>query len=112
MEAKELMVGDLIYNHRNWVCQVTDINKEHVTVIAQQYGETPYRWEDIYPIPLTTEILEKNGFIKSAPLTPPGIHTKCYECDNPKEKYHLTIADYNKYKRLLLNIDSKDSECF
>ena len=66
--------------------------------------------EVIEPIPLTSEILEKNGFTKSTP--PLGIHARCYELDNKKDKYHLTIADYNKYKRLLLNVDSEDSECF
>lgn len=66
--------------------------------------------EQLLPIPLTAEILEKNGFEKS--VSPPGIHAKCYEIYNKDEKYCLTIADYNKYKRLLLNIDSEDSECF
>ena len=67
-------------------------------------------WNEIKPIPLTPEILEKNEFTKSTP--PPGIHAKCYELDNKKDRYNLTIADYNKYKRLLLNVDSEDSECF
>lgn len=66
--------------------------------------------ELVEPIPLTSKILEKNGFTKSTP--PPGIHAKCYELNNKKDRYNLTIADYNKYKRLLLNVDSEDSECF
>lgn len=65
---------------------------------------------DYSPIPLTEEILEKNGFTKSTPS--PGIHARCYELDNKKDRYNLTIADYNKYKRLLLDVDSEDSECF
>ena len=56
------MIGDLIYNHRKWICPVTAIDKDHVIVIAQHYGESSYRWEDVNPIPLTPEILEKIGF--------------------------------------------------
>lgn len=68
------------------------------------------KYDNIFPISITPEILEKNGFTKSTP--PPGIHARCYELDNKKDRYNLTIADYNKYKRLLLDVDSEDSECF
>lgn len=125
MKAEELMIGD-------WV-QISEPCKYHgaigriKTLIDHKDNETAYFKvflqsntihigiedicsDDIKPIPLTSEILEKNGFTKSIP--PPGIHARCYELDNKKDMYNLIIADYNKYKRLLLDVDSEDSECF
>lgn len=98
MEANELMIGDWV-NYRGICNRIAPADFCH------------FEWiDEIRPIPLTPEILEKNGFTKSTP--PSGIHAICYNLDNKEEKYHLTIANYNKYKRLLLNVDSEDSECF
>lgn len=110
MEAEELMIGDLVYNHRKWICPIVEIRKDSAVVIARHYGEEEFKLNDLRPIPTSSEILEKIGFIKSTP--PPGIHARCYELDNKKDRYNLTIADYNKHKRLLLNVDSEASECF
>ncbi len=120
MEAKDLMVGDLIKtNSTSWsedlkdkYCKVTFLAKNYVSSISvdgsqkEPYGEG----SSFDPILLTQEILEKNGFRKS--VSPPGIHAKCYEIEDKDKKYCLTIANYNRYKRLLLNVDSEDSECF
>ena len=84
------------------------INFQHDIPFVQE--EFLIEQTEIEPIPLTQEILEKNGFTKSTPS--PGIHAMCYDLYNKKDKYNLTIADYNKYKRLLLDADSEDSECF
>lgn len=98
MKANELMIGDWVLDKKT--------NRPYKII-----GTNDLLFHDDYShIPLTAEILEKNGFGKS--VSPPGIHAKCYEINNKDEKYCLTIADYNKYKRLLLNIDSEDSECF
>ena len=107
MKATDLMIGDWViaYGKKTQVVWVGNIHKLAVRGFPSEFYE-----DEIEPIPLTPEILEKNGFTKSTP--PPGIHAKCYELDNKKDKYNLTIADYNKYKRLLLNVDSEDSECF
>lgn len=123
MEAKELMIGDWVRvndtEHAHSL-QVAEILRKSGAYYAILYwdgmpdGVLPDRVicevDKIEPIPLTHEILKKNGFRKS--VSPPGIHAKCYEINNKDEKYCLTIANYNKYKRLLLNIDSEDSECF
>ena len=106
MEAKEVMVGDWVMDGKN-IAQITLITCDGI--IETTFNKSS-NIEVIEPIPLTPEILEKNGFTKSTP--PTGIHARCYELDNKKDRYHLTIADYNKYKRLLLNVDSEDSECF
>ena len=108
MKANELMIEDWVYNKN-----IDKPMQVYPMMFSQMFRRTPNATTEdynIFPIPLTPEILEKNGFTKSTP--PPGIHARCYELDNKKHKYHLTIADYNKYKRLLLNVDSKDSECF
>jgi len=70
MEAKDLQIGDWVYNHRKWECPILSIRRDYdseqyyVMVIARHYGEEEFRVEDLSPIPLTPEILEKNGFIK------------------------------------------------
>ena len=112
MTEKELMIGDwVLYGQRFAI--IKELCNGYVTILCSINGQNEYvkvTYDNIEPIPLTPEILEKNGFTKSTP--PPGIHAKCYELDNKKDRYNLTIADYNKYKRLLLNVDSEDSECF
>ena len=106
MKANELMIGDWVIDGKN-IAQITSIICDGI--IETTFNKSS-NIEVIEPIPLTPDILEKNGFTKSTP--PPGIHARCYELDNNKDRYNLTIADYNKYKRLLLNVDSEDSECF
>lgn len=107
LSCRDLMVGD-------WVrIKITQHNTTVTNIDANSvYTEAafPIRYDKIEPILLTPEILEKNGFRKS--VSPPGIHAKCYEIEDKDKKYCLTIANYNRYKRLLLNVDSEDSECF
>lgn len=57
-----LMQGDLVYNHRNWICPVVGMAKDMITVVAQHYGESTYRKDEIHPIPLTEEIILKLGW--------------------------------------------------
>ncbi|MBP5724447.1 MAG: hypothetical protein J6X18_12855 [Bacteroidales bacterium] len=59
---KSLMRGDLVYNHRNWICPVFGMDAETVTIIAQHYGEETFLLEDIHPIPLTEEIILNLGW--------------------------------------------------
>ena len=66
MEAKDLMIGDYVYNHRNWECPIVEIHKDSAVVIAKHYGEEEFLLSDLKPIPLTTEILEKNGFVEKS----------------------------------------------
>jgi len=70
MKAEELMIGDWVYNHRYWECPIVEIHKNSAIVIARHYGEEEFLLSDLRPIPLTTEILEKNGFIwDSSPIS-------------------------------------------
>ena len=59
MKATELMTGDWVYNtHNKQPEQVVEI-REHMVMLA--YNDL-YDYDDIEPIPLTAEILEKNGW--------------------------------------------------
>ena len=70
MKATELMIGDWVYRKRSYdneliLCQIIAINRKGCTVEfdngSSWSGEC---FEDIEPITLTPEILEKNGFKK------------------------------------------------
>ena len=72
MKANELMLGDWV--RRRWTCcntgrevikdfQVTEIRKNGETLYAWGKGGNMGRVEDLEPIPITPEILEKNGFV-------------------------------------------------
>ena len=69
MKTRDLQIGDLIYNHRLWVCPVVEVLKDSVTVIAKHYGESTYSIDEMYPIWITPEILLNNGFRLSDGLT-------------------------------------------
>ena len=62
IQTTEIMRGDLLYNHRMWVCPVIEVFKDSVTVIARHYGEETFKTEDMYPIPLTVDIISQNNF--------------------------------------------------
>lgn len=116
MKTEDLMIGDWVLTlestHKEKVFAQVDAIEEgkHSILVTRECSNWFVDVDWIEPISLTSEILEKNGFRKS--VSPPGIHAKCYEINNKDEKYCLTIANYNEYKRLLLDIDSEDSECF
>ena len=54
MKAKELMIGDWIYSHTFNGLQPRNIRRIN-----------PENIEEYEPIPLTPDILEKNGFVKA-----------------------------------------------
>ena len=60
MKAKDLMVGDLVrQKYSNLILKVSVVNPPYIQAEGEggQFGE-----DTIEPIPLTEEILEKNGF--------------------------------------------------
>ena len=62
MEAKDLMVGDWVYNtHNRQNEQVAEIGSG---LVMLEYNDL-YEYDEIEPIPLTPEILEKNGWVKN-----------------------------------------------
>ena len=61
MKATELMIGDWVKPKNSaWPFKVSGISMEGVTKESSNY----YKCDEIEPISLTAEILEKNGFEK------------------------------------------------
>ena len=60
MKAEELMIDDWVYNHESKQYQrVWLLDYDNVILINGHYS---YDYDDIEPIPLTLEILKKNGW--------------------------------------------------
>ncbi len=115
MKVTELMIGDFIYNsYRN--LKVAGIYDDHC---ISSDGELVYNG-DIEPIPLTPEILEKNGFVNGEFYSElllhddAGTQIQC-DCDNLKirtrERELLDIpcifVHQLQHALRLLNIDIK-----
>lgn len=61
MKANELMIGDLvIIEGYSRICAITEVG----VYFVDRNGIGTTSFDRIEPIPLTTEILEKNGFIR------------------------------------------------
>ena len=84
IKPEDIMLGDLVYNHRQWICPVTAIAKDHVEVVAKYYGVQPYIWDDMYPIPLTEDIILQLGWEEITP-------------DNPKHKIRIGLGKQFKH---------------
>lgn len=66
MKANELMIGDWVKLKDGGPLQMEDVSGTGMFKKWTSDGEymIPYSYDEIEPIPLTPEILEKNGFIK------------------------------------------------
>lgn len=118
MKENELMVGDWVYGCTDPYSPDEEQKKFPVKVIRididgdiYTMGKSPsddpydYEWWNIEPIPITPEILEKNGFKKLGfdgwefdYVTEGGclIYEVLWRCDYPKEYHtHLTIKSYS-----------------
>lgn len=118
MKAEELMVGDWVYaideDHKKHPCRIATLeydstNKRDDFSIDFYGTDYEVEWPDVAfevkPIPLTAEILEKNGFKKLGfdgwefdYETEGGclIYEVLWRCDYPKEYHtHLTIESYS-----------------
>lgn len=73
VDSKELRIGDWV--RRRWTCSDTgrEVVRDFQITEIRKNGETLYVWgksgnmgrvDELEPIPLTAEILEKNGFVK------------------------------------------------
>ena len=66
MKANELMIGDWVRIKDGYPFKMEDVSGTSLFRRWTSDGETmiPYGWNEIEPIPLTWEILEKNGFTR------------------------------------------------
>ena len=65
MKPTELMVGDLVLLFGDTPARVDAIGNTEVHVYEKERGDWHVGYEHIKPIPITPEILEKNGFKKA-----------------------------------------------
>lgn len=61
---KKLAPGDIVLNHRHWMCPVIGTDSEYVTVNARHYGKAEYKLEDVQLVPLTDEIITELGWVE------------------------------------------------
>ena len=104
MDCKELMIGDWVYHfgHPSKVLGVKDIHKSHDAIIL--YGDNGFSRKGFEPIPLTAEILTKNGFVQIEDgVVNYDLPEGCWQNDNA-----LCGIDYND--RGLFYTFSKDPE--
>lgn len=64
MKASDLMIGDYVVNTEFGKNKIDKIETLEPRRVWLEHGKTYVPIEYIEPIPLTTEILEKNGFVK------------------------------------------------
>lgn len=71
MKANELMIGDWVTG-KKWrenpskLSRINDNGKYYYGITSDGTQVGPFLLEEIEPIPLTPEILEKNGFVKES----------------------------------------------
>ena len=93
MKANELMVGDLVLLFGETPARVDAIGDTEVYVYEKERGDWHVGYEHIKPIPLTDEILQKNGFDCSDPEVKQYHFTEC------GERYHFSLRQmYNRKK--------------
>ena len=69
MKANELMIGDWVTS-KKWIekpfkiTRINDSGKYYYGITAEGSQVGPFLIEELEPIPLTAEILEKNGFTR------------------------------------------------
>lgn len=108
MKGNELMIGDWVRMKENHdvAFRMEDVSGSDMFRRWTSDGEymIPFSYGEIEPIPITPEILEKNGFKKQGfdgwefdYLTEGGclIYEVLWRCDYPKYHTHLTIKSYS-----------------
>ena len=108
MKANELMIGDWLKHYNGTPMQVTKITTIHFAC-AKNGGANCWEYNNKFePIPLTSEILKKNGFENIDNLYP----FPTFRSDDKENYICITIGfpEGNKTKRIypFIEIDSKD----
>lgn len=91
IKCRDLMVGDWITNRNGFPMQITNVGENYAYATWEDNEGDPWEYDDKdeqpQPIPITPEILEKNGFIKvnSQRYDYGYPDTDCYVKVNPKK---------------------------
>lgn len=94
MEAKELMIGDLVLFDRTY--PATEKKPTHITLQDLIWIN---QGNDYSPIPITPESLEKNGFIK--------VNTQRYDYGCPDTDCYIKVNP----KKNMIHINGRNANC-
>lgn len=112
MKATELMIGDwVLYGQRFAI--IKELYNGNVTILCSINGQNEYvieTYDNIEPIPLTAEILEKNGFIANKHVYPYPYYEYINEEDKLKVGFAFPQGNRTSYKKPWIYIDSEN--CF
>ena len=100
MDKKDLMIVDWIMNDLNEIQRVEEIREECIMLAYNDF----YTEDELEPIPITPEILEKNGFKRIQNIN---------KLANPPYFYRLTITENyedNTYNTWLLEVDNRGGD--
>lgn len=87
MKQNELMIGDWVYNTRNRKNE--KVGEIGSGLVMLDHNDL-YEYDEVQPVPLTEEILERNGFDKKW-----HDKSKCYISDQRNDE--VTSIVYNHY---------------
>lgn len=103
MKANGLMIGDWVYLRNGRVLQPRQVTGFKIpNLIYLDFGYAPHTnlfdVNEVEPIPITTEILEKNGFDVSDPeVAQYHFEDPTYLVDGKPQRLHFSIRQmYNK----------------
>ena len=88
LRSIDLMIGDWVRNDLGEIQRIEEIRQKDVMLSYNDY----YSYDEIDQIPLTTEILEKNGFEKK---TFYGIYDDYFDFDIREYSDGIYIATYH-----------------
>ena len=103
MKAIDLMIGDWVRVKRTQkIVKVKEIKQD--CIYTEDNG---YEYSEIEPIPLTSEILEKNGFIVNKHVYPYPYYEYINEEDKLKVGFAFPQGNRTSYKDPWVYIDSE-----
>ena len=109
MKAIELQIGDYV-NYRGQIIKVTSLyNKGGSNEVGWSDKECVWvNADNVEPIPLTTEILEKNGFVANKHVYPYPFYEYINEEDKLKIGFAFPQGNKTSYKEPWVYIDSEN----
>ena len=104
LSCRDIMVGDWVYNtHNRQNERVQEINSG---LVMLDYNDL-YEYDEIEPIPLTPEILEKNGFLANKHVYPYPYYEYIDKEHELKVGFAFPQGDRTSYKDPWVYIDSE-----
>ena len=107
MKAEDLMVGDWVRNDLGEAQRVVELREKGAML---SYNDI-YQYDDIQPIPLTKEILEKNGFKKTSPDKYYPEPRYIWGIDSGRNGTVVTITIYEKPVHGVKVLTKIDTDC-